>query len=414
LLRLKRGSQEIPSEDKMETKFVLGSELPELLRNSIDNSLYIRIAVAFLKNGGFEQIEDNIDKALAKGKKVDFVIGAYPVFHITDPSALSKLKALEKKYPNNMNVGIFDTGDFHPKLFIFQCMNSNKAIIGSSNLTSGGVGSNIEANIFLERQPNDELIKSITQFFDNEIMGGSNNLSQEFIDVYTKNFDLNRNPTSNSLIWPVLLPKYIKKWENYPNPKRTLSKEEKASLRNKIAQIAPETWLMAHYFNLAKEYRCSALQVKNTKARVHNQASWKRKRRIKLESFDGYRLYIDQITPLGESRVLFDKKHNLSKYSQGWVYSKDKKNNIDGIVVLWYKSSIDNNFPSKKRPFIFTRKKLNTNKLKAGIDVYLIENKVDPIGDNKYIKPRARAHGKLIKVVKKFGDFKSELPLKQR
>lgn len=79
---------------------------------------------------------------------------------VTSPAALKELRRLETSLGNNVKVKVF-TGEnnrlFHPKVYLFERRDGSMvAIIGSSNLTSGGLSNNLEVNIFVECLSQDE------------------------------------------------------------------------------------------------------------------------------------------------------------------------------------------------------------------------------------------------------------------
>jgi len=310
--------------------------MAEELRNSIDEAETIKIAVAFLKDGGYHEIDANLEQALNNGKSIDFIVGACPSYHITDPHVLRELKQLEERHPN-FNLGFFSKGDFHPKLFIFQKTNTVKVIIGSSNLTSGGTGDNVEANILVEGNAGEQLIKEIMAFFDDEVLPASYTLTGEYIKYYEEIFN-------------------------------TLARSAKRTDRWQMPKLLPKS------------------------------------------GSPRYRLYLEDIHPLNERRAAFDKKHRISKYAQGAVYSWNKNNEIDGIVVLWYKSNIEQYFPNENRPYLTVGRYLVVNNLRQGMDIYLVENKYDrELGTKRIDNPKARAYGKLRAVTRVDGDSEIQI-----
>lgn len=121
-------------------------------------------------------------------------------------------------------------------------------------------------------------------------------------------------------------------------------------------------------------------------------------RRSEMETLP-YRWYIEDVKTLNESRETFDAEHHISKYAQSAAYSRDENGQIDGVVVLWWKSSIEQFYPSESRNFLSTGKRLK--QLKLGVPVYLVENKWDRgVGVKKVENPKARARGKLVALTK--------------
>lgn len=129
--------------------------LVNVLKSELMDSACVRIAVAFLKKSGIGQISDPLNYALQeKGATVEIIVGLD--FRTTDANALSTLKEIES---SNQNFNFYCFGDrygnfndlvFHPKIYLFSNETARKAsytsIVGSSNLTGGGLTTNFEVN----------------------------------------------------------------------------------------------------------------------------------------------------------------------------------------------------------------------------------------------------------------------------
>jgi HKD family nuclease len=127
-----------------ENKYNVGKQLAV----SFDSSKYevFNGFVAFAAISGVRMLVPYIKKAQETYKQIRFFIGV-------DNRGTSK-EALEQLINENIETYIFhDKRDFvtyHPKLFIFEGSKNTRIIIGSSNLTSSGIKSNIEASIQLD------------------------------------------------------------------------------------------------------------------------------------------------------------------------------------------------------------------------------------------------------------------------
>lgn len=121
-----------------------------------------------------------------------------------------------------------------------------------------------------------------------------------------------------------------------------------------------------------------------------------------------YKLNLSNVQYLQERRVTFDKKHKISKYAQGFVYSKNKKNEIDGIVILWYKSNIDR-LVKEGREYAATGKPIDVKNLELGMDVFLVELQYDRNINKRIGDPKARVHGKLDEVIRVDGDTETRI-----
>jgi HKD family nuclease len=127
-----------------ENKYNVGKQLAV----SFDSSKYevFNGFVAFAAISGVRMLAPYIKKAQKTYKQIRFFIGV-------DNRGTSK-EALEQLINENIETYIFhDKRDFvtyHPKLFIFEGTKNTRIIIGSSNLTSSGITTNIEASIQLD------------------------------------------------------------------------------------------------------------------------------------------------------------------------------------------------------------------------------------------------------------------------
>ena len=131
----------------------------DVLKSELMESESVKIAVAFLKSSGLEQIQKHLDYALAVNRAtVEIIVGLD--FKTTDSNALMALKNIEKR---NENFKFYCFGDkkdnyndlvFHPKIYLFAKHTVRgkeyTSIIGSSNLTGGGLTTNFEVNSILK------------------------------------------------------------------------------------------------------------------------------------------------------------------------------------------------------------------------------------------------------------------------
>jgi HKD family nuclease len=137
--------------------------LSNVLKGEIMESVEVKIAVAFVRKTGIDEIYKSLDYAMKENNaKIELIAGLD--FKTTDVAALFALKDIEKKHKNFSFYCFGDKRDnhndliFHPKIYLFDTMLSKQtkytSIIGSSNLTGGGLSSNFEVNtIFREDKP---------------------------------------------------------------------------------------------------------------------------------------------------------------------------------------------------------------------------------------------------------------------
>lgn len=125
-------------------KFNVGKQLAV----SFDSSNYDTFNgfVAFAAVSGVSAILKNLKKAKGNYSQLRFFIGV-------DNKGTSK-EALDLLLKENIETYIYhdkrDYVTYHPKLFVFEGTKNTRIIIGSSNLTSSGIKSNIEASIQLD------------------------------------------------------------------------------------------------------------------------------------------------------------------------------------------------------------------------------------------------------------------------
>lgn len=129
-----------------------------IINQELQNAQSARIAIAFLKYSGIKVIEKSLDQCLKNNGSVEIIAGLD--FKTTDPQSMHYLIQLQKSMPN---LKFYCYGDkdvnknnivFHPKIYLFQGKRETTGIVGSTNLTGGGLMTNFEANvIFKESKP---------------------------------------------------------------------------------------------------------------------------------------------------------------------------------------------------------------------------------------------------------------------
>lgn len=136
----------------------LNYPIGNIVNQELQNAQSARIAIAFLKYSGIKVIEKSLDQCLKNNGNVEIIAGLD--FKTTDPQSMHYLIQLQKSMPN---LKFYCYGDknvnknnivFHPKIYLFQGKRETTGIVGSTNLTGGGLMTNFEANvIFKESKP---------------------------------------------------------------------------------------------------------------------------------------------------------------------------------------------------------------------------------------------------------------------
>ncbi|HAF27805.1 MAG TPA: hypothetical protein DCG75_02045 [Bacteroidales bacterium] len=150
--------------------------------------------VAFAAISGVRMLIPHLKKAKETYTHIRFYIGV-------DNRGTSK-EALEELIKQNIETYIYhDKREFvtyHPKLFIFEGSKHTRMIIGSSNLTSSGIKSNIEASVQL-----DFLTKTDSQ--GNKMLSEIKTYYSDLLNLSAKNLNLLTNDLLEELIRKNLL-----------------------------------------------------------------------------------------------------------------------------------------------------------------------------------------------------------------
>lgn len=141
--------------------------------------------VAFAKQSAYTQIKNLLHSALKKGLNAKIAVGLD--FHITEPSVLTQLLALTKKYALELYVSNSSSA-FHPKIYTFQRGEKYSVVVGSANLTQGGLYGNYEASTLIDDKGGD-ITNSISEHFDLLVKTGELiPATKRLIDIYATEF----------------------------------------------------------------------------------------------------------------------------------------------------------------------------------------------------------------------------------
>jgi len=137
----------------------LNYPIGKIINQELQNALNTQIAVAFLKYSGITVIEDSLLRSLNNGGKFEIITGLD--FKTTDPKSMKYFIDLKKRYKSQLKFYCYGDKEenktqivFHPKIYLFENSKEKISIVGSANLTKGGLMSNFEVNtIFTENKP---------------------------------------------------------------------------------------------------------------------------------------------------------------------------------------------------------------------------------------------------------------------
>ena len=124
----------------------------KLIESKIRDADEICLAVSYVTRSGV-----NMFLADLKDKPVKLIC--------TFEMNITELEAMQQLLKEGISVKIYhsSTGTFHPKVWLFKRGNSWTALVGSSNFTRGGLQNNIEASVFIEKEPD---AKTAWTFFE--------------------------------------------------------------------------------------------------------------------------------------------------------------------------------------------------------------------------------------------------------
>lgn len=204
--------------------------LAEVIKSELLESNKVNIAVAFLRKSGVDQISNALDIALTKNNaRMEVIVGLD--FKTTDYKALLTLEEIKSRYPGFVYYCFGDKRDnfneliFHPKIYLFSGNNKYTSIVGSSNLTGGGLSSNFEVNaIFREIKPvyysQLEAIYNEIKYTDSVFIPSKDYL--EKYEVVRKDIDKSGEKIGSSV--KQLIEELKREEERLPGPGPTLKK----------------------------------------------------------------------------------------------------------------------------------------------------------------------------------------------
>ncbi len=136
-----------------------------LMKFLAENEFHTFVGIsAFASEAGVFGLRKLLEHAKGKLKKITIVVGI-------DQGGTSK-EALEELLKSGFNSFIFyyrEQPIFHPKIYLFEGDKEVKLIIGSSNLTGGGLFRNVETSVLVEFTPDEkegaDLLQQLTQYY---------------------------------------------------------------------------------------------------------------------------------------------------------------------------------------------------------------------------------------------------------
>jgi len=170
------------------------------LNRLIENSDQIRMAVAFVKMSGYQLIKEALESFIHNNGKATLLVGLD--FHSTDPDILrelakfSQIKETFELYCLSGNIN--QTATYHPKLYLFNHLKGlSTAVVGSSNLTRGGLEDNVEINIEITADTTEKIfIDLLDNFQQLEVADRRIKPNTTYIDDYEELFRISKKGKS--------------------------------------------------------------------------------------------------------------------------------------------------------------------------------------------------------------------------
>jgi len=176
------------------------SGLAPLLASTIERSRDVRIAVAFASTGGLDLIRGALLQSLDGGAQLEFIVGMDLAG--TDPAALWALYQLGREQPDlrlYCCAHVREGCVYHPKLYVMQTSEETIAVIGSSNLTEGGLQRNDEVNAVIHGTGRDESICDVYAAY-NRLKFGPHTIEpdDELLERYQALCEIQKPPPGRS------------------------------------------------------------------------------------------------------------------------------------------------------------------------------------------------------------------------
>lgn len=160
-----------------------GSALVQLL----ERAQQLECMVAFAKKSALRDLLTPLKKALTHGMRARIAVGLS--FHVTEPAMLRNLFDLTKTYQVALYLSATNE-TFHPKIYAVREQGQCRVIVGSANLTAGGLTDNYEASVLVNDKAG-TLMAEIEAYFDELVKKGALvPATKKLIDTYSLEFSV--------------------------------------------------------------------------------------------------------------------------------------------------------------------------------------------------------------------------------
>ena len=140
--------------------------------------------VAFITDDGLIMLKHTLEETKCRGK---IITSDYLAFN--SPKTFKELMKLKSQ---RLEIRIYGKDNFHAKGYVFKKGSEYRALIGSSNLTANALKKNTEWNVLTSSYLDGTFIKEIIDEFNNEWNKETVELTDEWIENYSRKYEVNR------------------------------------------------------------------------------------------------------------------------------------------------------------------------------------------------------------------------------
>ena len=181
----------LPVEVIPHVKFLEANDLPSGIRHLSLELTNIKIAMAYIKRRGFRLLARSLNltstrEFLNSGLRIKFLVGLSERQFITDYEPLQQLIRAKTKLGSEskrLQIRYYNDTKFHPKMFILTNGKRTALLIGSSNITEGGLKNNKEANLLLEAEIDYNAVQNANGFFD-QLWMHAHQFTKKELEIY--------------------------------------------------------------------------------------------------------------------------------------------------------------------------------------------------------------------------------------
>lgn len=174
----------------------------DVVRRGLDNADDVRIAVAFTRCSGLGLLIDPLREVTERGGRVRILTSTYQ--SITQPEALETLRRMPRVETRVQSGSV----GFHAKFWWFHGSSGSECWAGSSNLTKGGLATNLEWNV--RRVDSAVLDVTRSQFDGLWCREDVHALDDEFIRTYRQIYLESTVPRTDGTQWATELRDQVK------------------------------------------------------------------------------------------------------------------------------------------------------------------------------------------------------------